>query len=129
MNQEMQLSSAPLSGTDAIDTAYITNSTGGKVRIKSIKILPKTAVATHASNYITTTVKKGVGGTTIASHTTNSTGGSALAVGTPTADLTSGTGTNLELAADGVLAIDVAKAGTGPAYNHQVVALVEPIRT
>lgn len=127
MLQEIPLKSGVVSGTDATDTAYIVNATSGKVRVKALRIIPKTAVAVHASNYITTTIKKG--STTIGSHTTNSSGGSALVAGTVTDVTLSGSGTDIELAAGGVLAVDVAKAGTGPAYNHEVLATVEPIRS
>ena len=64
----------------ATDTAYIHNNTGQKLRILAVSIVPKTSVATHASNYITTSIKKG--SDTIAAHTTNSSGGSALTAGT-----------------------------------------------
>jgi hypothetical protein len=123
---ELSLTSGVVSGTDATDTAFIVNGTSGKVRVKAARLIPKTAVSTHASNYITTDVKKG--SANLGSHTTNSSGGSALVAGTVTTIPITGSGTDLELDAGGVLLINVTKAGTGPAFNHQVVVTVEPIR-
>jgi hypothetical protein len=117
---------ANVSGSDSTDTVYIYNPHPYAVRVRKLAILPKTAVATHASNYITTTISNG--GDTLATHTTNSTGGSALAAGTEKSLTISGTGTQLEVAAGGVLTVAVTKAGTGPAYNHQVGAIFEPLR-
>lgn len=123
---QIPLDSPPVAGTDATDTSHLVNATGGKVRVVALRIVPKTAVAVHASNYITTTVKKGA--TSIASHTTNSSGGSALEAGTVLDMTITGTGKNLELDAGGVLKVDLTKAGTGPTYSHRVIATVEPIR-
>lgn len=120
------LASTPVSGTDATDTAYIVNNTGAKIRILAVTLMPKTSVATHASNYITTSVKKG--SDTITSHTTNSSGGSALTAGTAKSlDLT-GTGKVLEIDDGGLITVDVAKAGTGPAYANHVSVKYETIR-
>jgi hypothetical protein len=115
-----------VSGTNAADTNYIMNPYPFKVQVAAINILPKTAVATNGSNYITTTVKKAA--TTLASHTTNSTGGSALVAGTVKGLSITGTGLDLEIDAGGVITVEVAFAGTGPAYNHQVVCQLTPIR-
>lgn len=124
---EVQLESQPVSGTNATDTAQIVNRSSNRIRVKSVDIIPKTAVSTDGSNYITTTVKKG--SDTIASHTTNSSGGSALAAGTLKSLTLSGTGKILEIDAGGVIDVDVAKAGTGPAYNHRVIVVGEVIRS
>jgi hypothetical protein len=115
-----------VSGSNTADTNYIMNPYPFKVRIAAINILPKTAVATNGSNYITTTVKKAA--TTLASHTTNSTGGSALVTGSVKGLSITGTGLDLEIDAGGVITVEVASAGTGPAYNHQVVCQLTPIR-
>jgi len=115
-----------VSGTNAADTNYIMNPYPFKVRVAAINILPKTAVATNGSNHITTSVKKAA--TTLASHTTNSTGGSALVAGTVKGLTITGTGLDLEIDAGGVITVEVAFAGTGPAYNHQVVCQFTPIR-
>lgn len=120
------LSSTPMAGTDATDTAYIVNNTGSKIRILAVTLMPKTSVATHASNYITTSVKKG--SDTITAHTTNSTGGSALTAGTAKSlDLT-GTGKVLEIDDGGLISVDVAKAGSGPAYSNHVSVKYEVMR-
>ena len=115
-----------VSGTNAADTNYVMNPYPFKVRVAAINILPKTAVATNGSNHITTSVKKSA--TTLASHTTNSTGGSALVAGTVKGLTITGTGLDLEIDAGGVITVEVAFAGTGPAYNHQVVCQFTPIR-
>lgn len=123
---QIPLGAAQVSGTNAADTSYIVNATSNRVRVSSLRILPKTAVPVHASDYITTTVKKG--STAIGSHTTNSSGGSALVAGT-TKDITlTGTGTDIELAPGDVLTVEVTENGTGPAYSHQVIATVQDIR-
>ena len=109
------------SGSNTNDTSYAENALGLPVTITGIEIVPKTAVATHASNYITTTVK--VGGVTVATHTTNSSGGSAMVAGTPIS-LTfaaTGVGTALELASGAVATVAVVSSGTGPAYNFASV--------
>jgi hypothetical protein len=115
-----------VSGTNAADTNYIMNPYPFKVRVSAITILPKTAVSTHASNYITTSIKKA--SATLAAHTTNSSGGSALAAGSVKGLSVTGTGLDLEIDAGGVITVEVANAGTGPAYNHQVVVQFTPIR-
>lgn len=76
-----------------------------KCRVKSVIALPAADLATAASNYVTGTVAKrdGAGGsaTTIASYTTNSSGGAALAAFVPTTcSIVAGTA---EIAAGGVL--------------------------
>lgn len=115
-----------VSGTNATDTNYIMNPYPFKVKITAISLMPKTAVSTDASNHITTTVKKAA--VTLTSHTTNSTGGSALVAGSVKGLSITGTGTDLEIDAGGVITVEVAKSGTGPAYNHQVVCQFTPIR-
>jgi len=89
--------------------------------------VPKTSVSTHASNYITTSIKKG--SDTITAHTTNSSGGSALTAGTVKDLSLTGTGKILEIDAGGVISIDVAKAGTGPAYSHYISVKAMEIRS
>jgi len=115
-----------VSGSDSTDTGYLYNPYPFSVIVDAITLMPKTAVSTHASNYITTTVANG--GTTLGTHTTNSSGGSALAAGTNKSISLVESGTKLEIASGGVLAVTVAKNGTGPAYNHQVVARASQLR-
>lgn len=121
------LSSVELSGTDATDKAYIVNLTGHTLKVESAYIIPNVTVATHAANYITTTLNDGVGGSAMTSHTTNSSGGSALTVGVPKA-LTLTEGTVLEIADGAVVEVDVAKAGTGPAYAFSVELKCRAVR-
>lgn len=122
------LQSGTASGTDAVDTLYVVNASGHTLRVLSASIVPVVSVSTHAANYITTTLKDGAGGSTIGSHTTNSSGGTALTAGTPRAITISGTGLNLEIADGAVVEVDVAKAGTGPAYEFTVAVVCEPVR-
>lgn len=115
-----------VSGTDAVDQEYIYNALGETAKITAMAIVPNVAVATHASNYITLNVKRG--STTIATFTTNSSGGAAMVAGTPIAMTITGTGGDLERASAGVFSVEVAKAGTGPAYDFAVVATLQGIR-
>lgn len=114
------LPTATVAGTDATDDVYIHNPYPEGILVTNIDLLPNTSVATHANNYITTTVKNAAGDT-LASHTTNSSGGSALTAGTVLNMPISGTTKQCEVAAGGVMRIQVAKAGTGPAYEHTVI--------
>lgn len=105
-----------VAGSPLAEIGYIMNK---KCRVKSVKALPAGALATHAANYITGTVAKrdgaGGGATTIASFTTNSTGGAALAAFVATScSIVDGTA---EIAAGGVLtyALVDAAATTEPA--------------
>lgn len=120
------LPSVVVSGTDATDDVYLHNPTGEAVVVTDIDLMPKTSVSTHASNHITTTVS--IGGTTVATHTTNSSGGSALTAGTVLAMTLSGTTKQLEMGAGATMRVQVAKAGTGPAYNNQLVAVAKQLR-
>lgn len=115
-----------VSGTDATAQEYIYNALGETAKITALAIVPNVSVSTHAANYITLTVKRGA--TTVASFTTNSSGGAAMTAGTPIAMTITGTGGDLERAAAGVWSVEVAKAGTGPAYNFSVVATLQGIR-
>lgn len=85
-----------------------------KCKVKSVKALPAGSLSTHAANYITGTVAKrdgaGGGATTIATFTTNSSGGAALTAFVPTtATLTESA---VEIAADGVLTYALVDAAT-----------------
>lgn len=121
------LPTAVVAGTDATDDVYIHNYSLDTVVLQSIGLMPKTSVSTHASNYITTTCS--VGGTTVATHTTNSSGGSALTAGTLLSMTLSGTGKQLEIASGSTMRIQVAKAGTGPTYSNQIVAIGRTLRS
>lgn len=120
------LPSVVVSGTDATDDVYLHNPTGEAVVVTDIDLMPKTSVSTHANNYITTTVS--IGGTTVATHTTNSSGGSALTAGTVLAMTLSGTTKQLEMGPGATMRVQVAKSGTGPAYNNQLVAVAKQLR-
>lgn len=111
--------SAIVAGTDATDTKYVGNPSGKRVKLARVVLVPNVSVAVHASNYITIAIKKGA--TTVATHTTNSSGGTALTAGTPVAMTISGTGNDIEAADLGAFTVDVSKAGTGPAYSVDAV--------
>lgn len=104
-----------MSGTDALDTNYAFNGSPFTAKVIGLKLIPVVSVSTHASNYITITAKNG--STTLATFTTNSSGGAAMTAGTPITMTLSGTGTDLEIAADGLVTFNVTKNGTGPAYE------------
>jgi hypothetical protein len=116
--------STRVSGTNAADDNYIWNTTGGKIVVESVVLGPDTSVATHASNYITTTISTAAG--TLTSHGTDSATGSALTAGTAKAlTLTAGVG---EVAAAGTIRVQVAASGTGPAYDMQVLVVARRLR-
>lgn len=125
MTNRFTAQSPTLSGTDATDTNYAINGSAFTAKILALKIIPATSVSTHASNYITVTVKSG--STTLATFTTNSSGGAAMTAGTVITMTLSGTGTELEIAAGGLVTVEVAKAGTGPAYKFSVWAGFEAV--
>lgn len=120
--------SVKVSGTDAAAQEYIYNSLGEVAGTDGFTIVPNVSVATHASNYITLTIAKG--GTTLATFTTNSSGGAAMTAGTPIAMTLAagGVGTAMQLSSGGVFSVAVTKAGTGPAYDFKVVAKMTGIR-
>lgn len=121
------LSSHELSGTDAVDVGNIPNVFDEKLKVKEIWISPNLAVSAHDTNYITLTVKNN-GGNTIATKTTQVTGGAAHVEGTPQQMSITATGDDLIIEPGEVISLDVAKAGTGPAYAFQVFAQVELVR-
>lgn len=108
-----------VSGSDSTDTDYAGNASAVKVALTKVLMVPKTSVSTHASNYVTVTIKKG--STTLGSWTSNSSGGSALTAGTPAEITLTGTGVDLEIASGAAFLVDVTKAGTGPAYDMNVL--------
>lgn len=86
-----------------------------KCKVTSCKALPSSALATDGTNYITGTLAKrdGAGGsaTTIATFTTNSTGGSALAAFVPEDMPVSATAGVADIAAGQVLTFKTVDAG------------------
>lgn len=119
-----------VSGSDSTDTVYLYNPYGYKVAVEAVLLCPKTSVATHASNYIIGTLKANDDSITLATHTTNSSGGAAMTAGTSVAMTmgSDGVGKNLEIPSGGKLTFAVTKAGTGPAYNYEIIARVFKIR-
>ena len=110
-------------GTDATDQEYAINTLPDKARVISAYIVPNVSVATHASNYITLTV-----GSTIFAFNTSSGTGAAMTAGTVIASAITGSGTTIECAAGALISVGVAKSGTGPAYDFDVVLVLEGIR-
>lgn len=107
---------------DASDVRYACVPSPGEWKLERAYFVPATTVATHGTAYGTLTLKKGAGGTSLGSLTTNSSGGAAWTAGTPSAftladstdvEFTGGTDC-LEITADGT-------AGTGAAVDGCVV--------
>lgn len=112
-------------GNDTTDLEYLINASLNAAKIKRIYLIPNVSVSAHDTNYITLTVKKG--STTLLSRATTVAGG-AMTAGTVIAATITGTGGDLERAAAGVFEVAVAKAGTGPAYDIDVVVVYEGVR-
>lgn len=112
-------------GTDANDTEYAMNSLPDKAKILSVTIVPNVSIATHATNYITVNI--GAAGA-VATRSTAATGGFLMTAGTAIVMTLVGTGTTLEMASAGLLLVEVVDTGTGPAYDFDVVILLEGIR-
>lgn len=88
-----------------------------RLDLSTLRIQPDTAVSTDGTNYSTYTVKRyrAGTGTTLATFTTNSTGGAALTQWTP-ASMTlnaAATGTALELIQYDSIVVDKAESGSG----------------
>lgn len=114
------------SGSDSDFSRYVVNPSGEKARILSGHITPNVSVSTHASNYMTWNVKKG--STTIATFTTNSSGGAALTAGTPVALTFTGTGKDMEIDSGSAVLVEGVNSGTGPAYDVEVTLVLQGIR-
>lgn len=112
-------------GNDTTDLEYLINASLNAAKIKRIYLIPNVSVSAHDTNYITLTVKKG--STTLLSRATTVAGG-AMTAGTVIAATITGTGGDLERAPAGVFEVAVAKAGTGPAYDIDVVVVYEGVR-
>lgn len=113
-------------GNDTTDLEYLINASLNVAKIKRIYFIPNVSVSAHDTNYITLTVKRGA--TTLVSRATTVAGG-AMTAGTVIAATITGTGGDLERAAAGVFEVAVAKAGTGPAYDIDVVVVYEGVRS
>jgi hypothetical protein len=112
-------------GTDATDLEYLLNASLNAAKIKRIYLIPNVSVTASDTNYITLTVKKGA--TTLLSRATT-VAGTGMIAGTVIAATITGTGGDLERGAAGVFEVAVAKAGTGPAYDIDVVVVYEGVR-
>ena len=112
-------------GSNSTDVEYLLNASLNKGKIKRVTVLPNVSVTADNTNYITLTVKKA--STTLVSRATNVAGGGMVA-GTPIVLTLTGTGADLEQDAAGIFEVAVAKAGTGPAYDFDVVAVFEGVR-
>jgi hypothetical protein len=112
-------------GTDATDLEYLLNASLNAAKIKRIYLIPNVSVTASDTNYITLTVKKGA--TTLLSRATT-VAGTGMIAGTVIAATITCTGGDLERGAAGVFEVAVAKAGTGPAYDIDVVVVYEGVR-
>lgn len=118
-----------LSGTNA-ETQYVAvPGSAGKYRLVSADFVPATSLPADASNNAVLTLKKGVGGTTIGTLTTDSdtTGFVSLTAGTK-APITLATGTMRDFnAATATESVEcaVTKGGTGGAFEGNLVLLFE----
>ena len=112
-------------GSNTTDLEYLINASLNAAKIKRVYFIPNVSVTADDTNYITLTVKKG--STTLVSRATTVAGG-AMTAGTVIAATITGTGGDLERAAAGVFEVAVAMAGTGPAYDIDVVVVYEGVR-
>lgn len=113
-----------VAGSPLAEIGYVMNKA---CRVKSVKALPAASLSTAASNYVTGTVAKrdgaGGGATTIASFTTNSSGGAALTAFVPTScSIVAGTA---EIAAGGVLTYALVDNATTTEVAVAVTVTVE----
>jgi len=117
-----------VSGTNTTAQEYIYNSLGEIAEVTGFTIVPNVAVTADDTNYITLTIAKG--GTTLATQNTKVTGGAAMVAGTPISMTlaAAAVGTAMQLSSGGVFSVAVTKAGTGPAYDFKVVAVLRGIR-
>jgi len=122
----MILTSHELAGTDAADVGNICNAGPNSIKIEAIYLVPNLAVTANDTNYITLTVAND--GTTVATANTTAASGAAHVEGTPQAMTITATGDSLLIEAGSVLSVDVAKAGTGPAYAFTVAVQATPVR-
>lgn len=111
---------------NANEDRYVTVPFAGEWEIEKICIVPATSVSTDGSNYRTTSFK--VGSTTVASQTTNSSGGAARTAGTPL-DLTlSNVGTTRLTGGTDALKIESAYTGTGAVEDCDFVIGLRQVR-
>jgi hypothetical protein len=100
-----------------------------KCKVKSVRALAGSTLAAHAANYVTGTVAKrdgaGGGATSIASFTTNSSGGATLTAFVPTTATV--TASAAEIAAGGVLTYALVDAATTTEPAISVSVTVEYI--
>ena len=115
----------------ATDEIYVAQPLPGTWRLTGVYFAPGTAVAVDASNYLTSTITSNDGAAgsdvAVASHTTNSSGGTALALKTSIA-ITLTVGDGLELAQGEQLKIAKTEAGTGAALDGTYSFALEKVR-
>ena len=93
-------------------------------------LMPSTALATHADNHQTVTLKKGAGGTGIGVTTTDvgATGEAALVKGTAVTISITGTGNDIEYEPTDCLEIAVTEGGTCAGLDARLILRWQPIR-
>jgi len=127
------LNSLPVSvkvtgAADGTAVEYLVNPLDGVGRVSGFTIMPNVAITANDTNYITVTITKGV--TTLATQTTQITGGAAMVIGTAIEMTLGGSavGTALEIASGGVIKVAITEAGTGPAFDFKVITKFTHIR-
>ena len=116
---------------DGGDEREICHGYPGECKLAGAWLVPATALAAHASNFQTLTLKAGAGGTALGYVTTDSgdaTYGVSLVKGTAAAISLTGTGLNLEFGATDCLEVAVSEDGTTAALDGALVLRWEPIR-
>jgi hypothetical protein len=105
----------------------------GTCQLIAAYFMPSTTLAAHNDNHQTVTLKKGTGGTAIATFSTDANAGGtydniSLAKGTAQAITITGTGANIEFGATTALEIVVAEGGTTAALDGSWTFRWQPIR-
>ena len=96
-----------------------------KMTLKEVRLVPLEDSAAHAANYVTISIING--STTLASRTTNSSGGSSLAVGVSESLSLSG-GPALDFEDLGEIKFTAVHASSGVAADVEILLVFEPAR-
>jgi hypothetical protein len=101
---------------------------GETLKLVRAAVMPATALSANDTNYLTLTVKKGAGGTSLGSFTTQATGGQALVKGTAIEFALTATGKDLEFTASNCVEFVVADAASTADFDGSVVLVFEVAR-
>jgi len=123
---QLQLMSARASGAAGTDSKrYIGNYGDNPIRVIAIYIEPDTDTALDATDHVVFDVAKGIGGTSLGSHDSDTT---ALSTGVPQEITLSADGDDLELDPEDVLECTATNAGAGKAHGVVYRVVAEEIR-